>query len=259
MMTPSFEHGIDHVGQRGVAPLLVLGGAVTASDFEMRDLRSIQGVVISERGLPKNIGWSELNLRLVGERLPHLRYLWVEYSRRADLNDIGPQRNLTYLKLLCPKLTTVSQPLFPTEAEFMIPDAALFSLLAPSIESLTVIRPKFRDLQGFLNCGSIRSLDIHYGRNLASLAGLSNLPALEWLGLHDCPAFQRIGTNSVVPGPVELMLGGCKRFSDFSGLEYLTKLRKVSLFGKGPRVVIPRSVSAARIEVDVRGREIDVQ
>jgi len=257
-MIGNFEHGIDHVGRCAVAPLLVIGGPVTNSDFEIRDLSSIQGVVVSERGLPEAISWADLNVRLLGERLRNLRYLYVDFSGKVNLNDIGQQMNMTYIELDCPKMLPLNQVLFPklVETEVRVPDEALRTLLVPGIEKLTVIRPRFQDLSLFSKNRTLRSLDIHLARNLTSLAGLSDASSLEWLGLHDCPLFDHTGLVNEIPGPTELMLAGCKRLGDLSGLELFSKLRKLSLLGAGPHVTIPDALLTANVELEIRGRRI---
>ena len=253
-----FEHGIDHVGHNGFAPLLVIGGAIRESDFHERDLEKIEGVVITDRGLLKNTTWSDLNLKLLGERLKTLKYLSVEFSGKVDLSEFGLQRNMLHVKLHCPKLANLSGKIFPEliEAELSVPDSALMSLSPLTIKKLSLIRPKLKDFVVLEDYKALKTLDVYYARNVLSLHGLLNLLELDWLGLHDCPSFISIGAKHAMPGPTELMLGGCGRFSDFSNLEYLSKLRKVSLFGKGPSVAIPEYFKNGTVRFDIRGRDV---
>jgi len=253
-----FEHGIDHVGRRGVAPLLVIGGPIYQSNFEVRDLSLIQGVIVKERGLPKGLSWADLNLSILGERLKNLRHLVIEFSGKVNLEDFGLQANMAYIYLNCPKMIPPSYPLFPAldEAEILVPDAALSNLLVPSVEILTLHRPHFKDLTLLSESRALRSLDIHFARNLTSLNGLSDSSSMEVLGLHHCPSLTRVGPQKRMPGPTELVVGGCKRLADLSGVELFSKLRKLSLLGSGPEVVISEALKAAKIELEIRGRKI---
>lgn len=134
-MIEEFEHGIDHCGH-GVAPLLVIGGPVYASNFSVRDLTSIQGVVVKERGQPKGMAWSDLNLHILGERLRNLRSLNIEFSGKVDLDEFGIQPNMTSLYLNCPQMLAPNRQLFPAllEADILVSDKSLPNLLAPSLE-----------------------------------------------------------------------------------------------------------------------------
>ncbi len=87
----SFEHGIDHCGYGGLAPILGVGGPITAEDFVERDLSTIRGVSISQGGLSKGTKWSDLNIRFLFEHLPKIEYLRILFDDPVSLDDIGPQ------------------------------------------------------------------------------------------------------------------------------------------------------------------------
>lgn len=251
-----FLHGIDEVGQAGFAPLLCVGGKIAEADFSIRDLSSITGVIISERGLPAETEWDDLNLWLLGERLRNLRYLWIEFSKKVDLNHFGVQKSMSSVKLYCPKLRRIEEGLFPNlvDVELTIPDSEICSLLPDTVKTATLIRPKFQDLSQVSNCRSLETLDIHYARNLVSLKGLSGLSALKWVGLHDCPTLQNCGASNLEPGPVELMFGGCKRLTSLEGLENMKNLKVVSVLGPGPNLLVPPELRVHGVELNIKGR-----
>lgn len=256
MNSPEFMHGIDEVGQAGFAPLLYVGGSISDSDFSARDLSSVAGLIISERGLPPGTEWHDLNIGLLGERLKNLRYLWIEFSKKIDLNDLGIQEQMSHVKLFCPKLKRIDRKLFPklVDAELTIPDEEIGLLLSSSIKTATIIRPKFKDLGMFENCRSLEMLDVHYARHLASLKGLSGMPALKWLGLHDCPALSEFSSDDLEPGPIEMMFGGCKRLASLDGTERMNRLKVVSVLGPGPSLFVPNALISRGVEVVIKGR-----
>lgn len=259
-MIEEFEYGIDHCGH-GIAPLLVIGGPVYASNFEVRDLSTVQGVVIKERGVPKGLSWSDLNLRILGDQLKNLRFLDIEFSGKVSLDDFGKQPNLTKLYLNCPKMLAPSYPLFPAliDADILVPDAALRNLLVPSLEKLALERPHFRDLTILSENRALRSLNVSLARNLTSIDGLPDSLHMDTLVFSDCPQLTRVGPQKAMPGPTEMILGGCKRLDNLSGVELFSKLRKLSLVGHGPQVVISKALLAANIELEIRGRDITRQ
>lgn len=256
-MIEEFEHGIDHCGH-GVAPLLVIGGPVYPSNFEVRDLSSIQGVVVKERGQSKGLNWADLNLHILGERLKNLRSLNIEFSGKVNLDDFGVQINLTSLYLNCPQMLAPSRPLFPAllEADILAPDKALPNLLTSSLGVLHLHRPKFSDLAMLFECRSLRALHIYSARNLTSINGLPNSLHMEMLGFHDCPALDHIHPQQPMSGPTEILIGGCKRFENLYGAELFSKLRKISLLGPGPEVAIPEALKAASIQLEIQGRKV---
>lgn len=94
-----FTHGIDHIGQDGIAPVLMVGKAVCEQDFIERDLSDIQGLFIRHRGLDKGVTWQDLKIELLGKRFPNLRYLSIEFGDRCDVSGLGPQPALEILTL----------------------------------------------------------------------------------------------------------------------------------------------------------------
>jgi|UPI000647650C hypothetical protein len=99
----SLEHGIDHSGYGGVAPILYVGGPVTPQDFTERDLSGIRGVSISQNWLPGGTRWSDLNLSFLFEALPNLECLRILFEEAASFDVVGAQLALQQLVIDCPK------------------------------------------------------------------------------------------------------------------------------------------------------------
>lgn len=77
---------------------------------------------------------------------------------------------------------------------------------------------------------------------------------MEMLGFHDCPALGHIGPQHAMSGPAEIVLDGCKRLENLSGVELFSKLRALSLLGPGPKVTIPEVLKTANVRLEIRGR-----
>ena len=254
----SFEHGIDHCGYDGVAPILYVGGPVVAHDFVERDLMAIRGVSISQRGLSKGIKWSDLNLLLLFSKLPKIEYLRIDFDDPVCLDDLGLQPSLRFVKINCPKVRGSLQgemPLLRT-AEVQWSDECTAKLNAPRLERLTLIRPRFQDLSSVLHLTSLHELDLWYARNFCSFQGLERLAALTHLGLHNCSKVTDLSSVELQPGPHELVVGGCKRFVDASAAPALKALRKLSIYAderSTNAIHLPRSIKSLPIQVDLRG------
>lgn len=255
----SFEHGIDHCGYNGVAPILCIGGPVTAQDFvERGDLATIRGVSVSQRGLAKGTKWKDLNLPLLFSTLPKIEYLRVYFDDSISLDDLGHQPYLRHVELDCPKVRGTlkgEMPLLKT-AQVRWSDDCTASLVAPGLEQLTLIRPLFQDLSPVAHLTSLRQLDIHHARNFQSFLGLQRLPALVHLGLHNCPNLTDLSSIEPQSGPRQVVIGGCVRFADAFGALALGSLAKLCIYA-GERglseVCLPRTITSRPVEIDVRG------
>src|SRR5438105_2900643 len=185
----SFEHGVDHCGYGGVAPILCLGGPITPQDFAERDLTTVRGVSVSQGGLPSGVKWQDLNVSYLFSRLREVEYLRISFEDQASLEDLGPLPHLRELIVDCPKVRGTLQGAMPRlrTAHVRWSDECTASMIAPGLEQLTLIRPRFEDLSSVSRLSSLRELDIYYARNLRSLLGLSGFSSLSRLGLHNCP------------------------------------------------------------------------
>jgi hypothetical protein len=255
----SFEHGVDHCGYGGVAPILYVGGPVTAQDFvERSDLATMRGVSISQHGLTKGTKWKDLNLRFLFATLPKIEYLRVLFDDPICLDDLGHQPLLRHITVDCPKVRGTLKGEMPDlkTAHVRWSDECTASIAAPGLEKLTLIRPLFQDLSPLAHLTSLRALDIHYARNFQSLLGLPRLSALAHLGLHDCPNLTDLSSIEQQSGPHQVVIGGCLRFADACGVLGLGALAKLCIYAgeRGPREVsLPRAIASRPVELDVRG------
>jgi hypothetical protein len=254
----TFEHGIDHCGYNGVAPIFCVGGPVVARDFVERDLAGIRGVSISQRGLAKGTRWLDLNLPLLFEAIPRIEYLRILFDDPIRLSDVGTQPRLRYLKVDCPKVlgALAGEMSELHAAEVRWSDECTARLEAPKLEQLEWIRPRVRDLSSLSRLTALRELDLWYARNFCSLDGLERLPALRTVGLHDCPKLTDLGTPERHDGLAELLVAGCRRFEDASAVTALSGLRKLSVYAgkKGSTTVrVPSAMKSLPSRLDLRG------
>ena len=257
-MEYSFEHGIADCGHEGIAPILAVGHRVTERDFVERNLTGIRGISISQRGLSKGTRWKDLNLSYLYARLPGIEYLRILFDDPISLDAFGPMPSLRYLVVDCPTVRHTLQGEMPNlrTAHLRWPDRCTSSMLAPSLETLTLIRPRSENLNFLGHLPSLRTLDIHYSRALQSLEGLQSLRALNHLGLHDCSNFTALDILGPVAGPAQLVIDGCTKFVDGTGAERLSSLRKLCVFRgeRGPREIrLPQRLQERSIELDLRG------
>jgi hypothetical protein len=254
----SFEHGVDHVGYDGVAPILYVGGPVLAQDFVERDLSRIRGVSISQRGLPKGIKWKDLNLGLLFEALPRIEYLRVFFEDTASLDVIGSQPALRQLVVDCPKARGTIRgelPLLQT-AELRWPDACTASMVAPGLENLSLVKPQCEDLSPLSHLSSLRDLGIFYARHFHSFQGLASLPELVHLQVRNCPNLVDLNSFTLQPGPRRLEIDSCVGLVDALAILNLTSLRELGIYAgeRGPRKVsLPQSLASHSVHIDLRG------
>ncbi|MES2889641.1 MAG: hypothetical protein V4739_16730 [Pseudomonadota bacterium] len=255
-MEYSFEHGIDHCGQQGIDPILYVGGRVTEQDFVERDLTSMRGVSIVQRGLPRGTCWDDLNLPHLFERLENIEYLRIEYDDPISLDALGAQTNLRYLQMDSPRVTRTFRGSMPqlTVAHVRWTDECTAKLEAPLLQKLTLFRPRSKDLGLVGHLKAMRELDVHYARSLQTLEGIQPLKRLLHLGLHDCPRLTGLHIDGSTEGPQELAVAGCKRFADASDAHRFTSLRKLSIYGgsRGPRTVRLGQLQS-RVELELHG------
>lgn len=255
----SFEHGIDHCGYGGVAPILYVGGPVTEQDFvERNDLTAMRGVSISQRGLAKGTKWKDLNLPFLFEALPRIEYLRILFDDPINLDDLGRLPSLRQVEVDCPKVRGVLKGEMPflKTAHVRWSEECMASMVAPELEKLTLIRPLFQDLSRISHLTSLRELDIHYARNFQSFLCLQRLSALTHLGLHSCPNLTNLSSIEPQSGPRQLVVGGCARFTDACGALALGALVKLCIYAgeRSPREVrLPRAIASMPVEIDVRG------
>jgi Leucine-rich repeat (LRR) protein len=253
----SFEHGIDHCGYGGVAPILYIGGPATRQDFFERDLTEIRGVSISQNGLPQGTKWADLNLAFLFEALPKIEYLRILFEDAASLEDIGDQPALRELNIDCPKARGMikGEMAFLTTAKLRWPDKCTANLDAPNLTQLSLLRPHFESLSSVAHLPTLRQLEISYARNLRSLSGLEGLPELERLRLQSCPNLADLDSVHPQNGPRHLVIHGCAGFNDASGVLNLASLEDLCIQAgeQGPHQVrLPRAASHS-IRLDLRG------
>jgi len=253
----SFEHGIDHCGYGGVAPILCIGGPVTQQDFSDRDLTEIRGVSISQGGLPGGTKWTDLNLAFLFEALPKVEYLRILFEDAVSLEDIGDQPALRQLNIDCPKArgTIKGEMAFLTTAEIRWTDKCTANLNAPNLTKLSLLRPHFENLSSVSHLPKLRDLKVSYARNLRSLIGLEGLPELESLYLRNCPKITDLDSIQPQGGPRHLALDSCVGLKDVSGAMNLASLKDLYIQAgeRGPyEIRLPKAVSHS-IRLDLRG------
>lgn len=253
----SFEHGIDHCGYDGIAPILAVGHKVTERDFIERDLSGIRGVSVSQDGLSRGTRWEDLNLNYLFGRLTGIEYLRIWFNDSINLNAIGRLPSLLQLHVDCPKVRGTLKGEMPhlRTAQVRWSDACTKALDAPNLEKLTLIRPRSDDLKIVGHLTSLTELHVHYSRSLCSLAGIERLESLESLGIHDCANVVNLDIDHEIAGPRHLLIAGCKRFLDTSGALQLKKLRTLSIYcgERGPHEVqLPSTLREREVEIDLR-------
>lgn len=254
----SFEHGIDHSGHGGIAPILAIGHKVTAQDFVERDLSGIRGVSVSQRGLAKTAKWDDLNPGFLFDRLRGIEYLRVLFDDTVNLDALGHLPALRELVVDCPKVrgSLQGEMRHLRSAHVRWPDACTAGLNAPHIEKLVLLRPKSEDLTTVGHLTSLVELDVHYNSALHSLDGIGHFRSLKHLGIHDCSRLAEINIAQEWPGPAELLIGGCIRFANATGAQNLRNLRKLAIYrgARGPHEVqLPNVLKDRGIELDLRG------
>ncbi|MCP5268134.1 MAG: hypothetical protein H6943_03735 [Zoogloeaceae bacterium] len=254
----SFEHGIDHCGRDGIAPILHVGHKVTERDFVERDLSDVRGVVVSQRGLSTGTKWADLNLAYLFSQLRSIEYLLIWFDDSINLTDIGHLPALRHLEVDCPTVrgTLQGELLNLRSAQVRWSDKCTASLNAPNIDTLTLIRPLNDDLGIVGHLTSLASLDIHYSRSLRSLSGIEKLYLLEWLGIHGCSMLTDLNSIDEMPSPTQLVVGGCNKFCDAVGATRFRRLNKLSIY-RGPKGVHEILLSGALAQrgcaLDLRG------
>jgi hypothetical protein len=256
-MEYSFEHGIDHCGYDGIAPILYVGGRVTEQDFSERDLSQVRGVSISQNGLPKGTSWSDLNLEYLFARLPKIEYLRIHFAGQINLNVLGHQPLIHTLIIDCPKIAKCTLPPLTSvqRAEVRWDDDWTRKLLGPSVTDLTLLRPKSKDLVYLSHLSTLAKLTVHHSRTLASLRGIEELRHLSMVGLHDCPNIASLGVQVSCPGLIELTCGCCKSLEDLTDIKNFGSLHKLCIYG-GPQVVsLPTVMRQRGIDLELRATE----
>jgi hypothetical protein len=254
----SFEHGIDHCGYDGIAPILCVGGPVTPRDFAERDLSGIRGVSISQSGLPKGTRWDDLNPAFLFQSLPQLEYLRLWFDDPVDLDVVGHQAALQRLEVDCPKVKgalTGEMPLLRT-ARLRWPEACTAKLEAPALDDLTLLRPRFESLLPVSHLPALRKLHIGYARNLKSLDGIQHLQSIAQLELYNCSRLTDLSSVDPRSSLHRLVIHSCAAFTDAAAalaLPALEELRIQGGEGSLRQVRLPKALSARQIRLDVRG------
>lgn len=256
-MEYAFEHGIDHCGYDGIAPILYVGGRVTEQDFAERDLSQVRGVSISQNGLPKGTSWSDLDLEFLFERLPKIEYLRIHFAGQINLNVLGRQPRIRTLIIDCPKIAKGTPPPLTSvqRAEVRWDDDCTRDLLGPSVTELTLLRPKSTDLAYLGHLSNLEKLSIHHSRTLTSLRGIEELRHLSTVSLHDCPNIASLGVRAPCPGPTELTCGCCRSLADLTDIKNFGSLQRLCVYG-GPRIVsLPAVMRQRSIDLELRATE----
>lgn len=259
----SFEHGIDHCGYGGIAPILYVGGPVSEQDFlERSDLVNVRGVSVSQQGLTKGTKWKDLNLPFLFATLPKIEYLRILFDDPICLDDLGQQPSLRKVVVDCPKVRGTLNGAMPhlQSANVRWSDECTASLIAPRLEQLTLIRPLFQDLSPVSHLTSLRELNVHHARNFQSFRGLQDLTLLAHLGLYKCPNLVDLSSIESMSGPHQILIDGCVRLADASGALAIGALTKLSIYAgeRGPVAVsLSKAIASLPIEVDVRGVKLE--
>lgn len=256
-MEYSFEHGIDHCGYDGIAPILYVGGRVTEQDFAERDLSQVRGISISQNGLPKGTSWSDLDLECLFERLPKIEYLRIDFAGQINLNVLGHQPRIRTLIIDCPKIANCTLPRLTSvqRAEVRWDDDCTRDLLGPSVTDLTLLRPKSTDLICLSHLSNLAKLTIHHSRTLTSLRGIEELRHLSAVGLHDCPNISSLGVQVSCPGLIELTCGCCKSLEDLTDIKNFGGLNKLCVYGGPKTVSLPAAMRQRGIDLELRATE----
>lgn len=254
-MDYSFEHGIDHAGRLGIAPILVIGGPIQERDFTERNLESVAGVVIVEKGIPNRPNWKELNLKLLFSKIKALRYLSIEFEKKCDLNDVGLHWDLEFFSLNAPNATWTEAGLLKAcrVLQAQAPLDVIEKLMGVGVNQMELIRPSFFDLEMVSRCVNMESLDIWRAKGLTSIRGIEGLRSLQWLGVHDCPSLETIDLPKI--GPKEIVIGGCKKLKSIVADAEVGRLEKIAVLGSGTLVELSRSIEKSKIRVEFSGRD----
>jgi hypothetical protein len=254
----SFEHGIDHCGQSGIAPILCVGHRITERDFVERDLSGIRGVSVSQRGLSPGTKWKDLNLGYLLAQLQSIEYLRILFDDSISLDVIGPLPSLRYLEIDCPTVRGTLQGEMSElqSAHVRWADVCTTELNAPRLERLTLVRPRCENLKIISHLTALVEVDIHLSRNLCSLDGIERFETIEFIRLHDCSKLTDLSITHEIPGPKQLVIGGCKRFVDATAATHFKRLRQLSIYRgeHGPReVMLPVELTERGCVLDIRG------
>jgi hypothetical protein len=242
-----FLHGINHSGWNGIAPLLVVGCSIERDDFVVRDLSSIQGVVIRQRGLEKGLMWDDLGMELLASKLPNLQLVDIEYADKCDVSVFGQQPAVTHLNLNCPKLRQKSdckQFINATHVELRIPDQYLDQLLSKNIENLLIGAPKFVSLKALEEHRFLKKLVIQYARNLKTLDGIENFPNLLEAVFTDCPNLLEVGNEFDKSNIQKILLSGVRRLVNIDGLSKAKYLVDAKVILASKELVIPSTIQS---------------
>ena len=248
----SFEHGIDHCGYDGIAPILYVGGPVTLQDFVERDLSKVRGVSISQRGLPRDVNWEDLNPSFLFEALPRLEYLRITFEGAVSLEVTGPQPMLRRLIIDCPKARgnlKGDMPLLQS-ADLRWPERCTAAMRAPNLTHLSLFRPLFENLETLAHLSALRELDISHARNFRSFQGLEHFNRLDCLELRSCPRLADLNSISAHAKLKKLVMDSCAGLLDVTGVEHLNSLEELSIFAgeRGPKQVrVAKSMSRSSV------------
>lgn len=240
-----FTHGIDHIGNNGAAPILVIGKDVCEQDFIARDLSDIQGIYIRHRGLDSGVQWRDLNIELLGKKFPRLRYLYIEFGDSCDVSDFGDQPLVEHLTLICPKLKQKrDHPQFQNaqKIELQIPTVYFANLISKAVEDLTLVRPKISTLEELPPRQTLNELKVVLARNLESLKGIENFSSLTSAAFSDCPNLVEIGNQYGHSRIREMLLCGCKKLRSIDGLAQAQSLEKSVVIGTPKDLIIPAEI-----------------
>lgn len=246
-----FEHGIDHCGHAGVAPLLVVGGPVQEQDFLARDLSTIRGVIVAQNGQRKGTRWRDLNLRRLFDGMPPIEYLDIEFDGTVDLADIGVQRQLRHLHVKCPNAKVGVAEAFPAveRADVRWPAVCTEHLLGPSVRELQWIRPSIADLTPLAKFKGLESLRLGLTPRLESLKGLEALPKLSRVVVFDCQQLVDLGVEKPCRRPEFLTINNCRNLRDFTAVRHLHGLRSLEVLDCGDELRLPASLQTRGIDL----------
>jgi hypothetical protein len=255
----SFEHGIDHCGRDGVAPLLVVGGPVSERDFIERDLGAIRGVLLTDRGLPRGIAWRDLDLALLFRRLGPQEYIDISFKGPVDLADLGDQPELRVLHIDCDNVKRPPGHVFARLEQAMLrwSDECSRKALPPTLRELRLLRPKMRDFGPIEHLRGLRRLHVDLARSLVSLEGLESLASLESLGLHDCPNLAAGALSSDVRTSLEVTVSGARKIPALDWLPRLRGARRIELAFEPKSLKLPRSLLQLKSVLELHDREIE--